>query len=61
MNLERIYTIGNMLGLEYKDLQNLIPEKTSSDLTSKIDLPYSPLDAYKMEGGFYGTISINDF
>ena len=61
MILETVYRIGNMLGLKHDDINSLIPEGSSPISTQDIEVPFSPLDNYKMEGGFYGTISINDF
>jgi len=61
MILETVYKLGDMLGLEQKDLNYLFPEKHNSDTINRVELPYSPLDNYKLEGGFYGTISIKDF
>jgi len=58
---EEIFNIGNMLGLEHKDLQNLIPEKSSPDTRNNVEVSFSPLESYKVDGAYYGTISINHF
>ena len=58
---EEIFIVGDMLGLEHKDLQDLIPEKSSQIKPNNMNAPSFPLDNYKVEGGYYGTISINDF
>lgn len=58
---EEIFNIGNMLGLKHKDLQDIIPEKSSLDTTNNVEVPFSPLESYKVDGAYYGTISINDF
>ena len=58
---EEIFSIGNMLGLEHKDLQYLIPERSNQDTTNNVEVPFSPVASYKVDGTYYGTISINDF
>ena len=61
MILETVYKLGDMLGLEHNDINCIISDKSSLDITNNIKVPFSPLDGYKMEAGFYGNISINDF
>ena len=50
---EEIYELGDILGLEHKEIKDFILDKSNLDVT------FSPLDNYKV--GLYGTISINDF
>jgi len=57
---ENIYEIGDILGLEYRDIQDLISDKSSLDSTDNLEIPSSPVDSYK-EITLYGTVSINDF
>jgi len=51
---EELYKLGDMLGLEHRDIQNFI-----IDPSGNTELPFSPADSYKF--GLYGTLSINDF
>lgn len=51
---EELYKLGDMLGLEQKDIQNFI-----KDTSGNREVPFSPADSYKF--GLYGTVSINDF
>jgi hypothetical protein len=59
MVLDRIFKIGEMLGLEYGDIQNLLSDRQTKDIKNVI--PCSPMNTYKENGTWYGTISINDF
>ena len=58
---KNIFEIGDMLGLEHKDIQNLLSDSSIENITNKYATPCSPMDTYKNDGTWYGTISINDF
>ena len=54
----KIYEIGAMLGLEYKDIRDLVLD--ISDEPDKLEVSMSPTDTYK--GVLrYGAVSIKDF
>jgi hypothetical protein len=55
---EEIYELGNMVGLDRKDIKNLL-----TDTSRNTKVPFSPIETYKNggPGDLYGTISINDF
>jgi len=57
---ENIYEAGGILGLEYREIQDLISDKSSLDPADNLEVPFSPVDSYKV-GTMYGTVSINDF
>ena len=54
---EKVYEIGAMLGLEYKDITDILSSRSTYD---KTDESYIPANIYK-DGIYYGTISIKDF
>lgn len=56
---EEIYKIGDLLGLENKDIQGLVIDKSSPDVTGDVEVPFSPVNSYKF--GLYSTVSLNDF
>lgn len=60
---EEIFGVGDLLGLEHKDIQDLILDNSNPDSKGNIDVPLSPVNTYKNSGPgeLYGTISINDF
>ncbi|UCD12947.1 MAG: hypothetical protein JSW60_05110 [Thermoplasmatales archaeon] len=55
----KIFEIGAMFGLNDKDIKNLVANVDKTDIPKASAT--SPLDNYKGDGIFYGTISINDF
>ena len=56
----KIYEIGAMLGLEYKDVRDLVSDTSISDKPDKLEVSMSPTDTYK--GVLrYGAVSIKDF
>ena len=57
---DKIFELGAMLGLETKDIKNLVLDKTIRDTRSELEELSSPADIYP-KGELYGTISINDF
>ena len=57
---EEIFQMGGFFGLDHKDVQDVILEKFNQDATKNVKVPCSSLNTYK-NGGWYGTISINDF
>ena len=60
---EEIYGVGGLLGLEDKDIQELLLENSNPDSKDYIDLQLSPANTYKNSGPgeLYGTLSIKDF
>jgi hypothetical protein len=60
MNIEEIYELGDMLGLDHKEIQNVLSDNKTLNKSKKTTKPSSPVDNYKC-GVDYGTISINDF
>ncbi|UCD13184.1 MAG: hypothetical protein JSW60_06390 [Thermoplasmatales archaeon] len=54
----KIYKIGAMLGLENKDIRDLVTD--ISDEPDKLEVSPSPIDTYK-EPCMYGTVSLKDF
>lgn len=61
MILDKISEIGELLGLEHRDIQNLLSERPIVNITNKTVTPCSPMNTYKQDGTWYGTMSINDF
>ena len=61
MNSRKIYSIGAKLGLKHKDIRDILFQKTMSEIPYNPVTPCSPMDTYKNDGTWYGTISINDF
>ena len=61
MSSNRIYDIGAMIGLKYNEIQYLLSEKSMSVMMKNPVKPCSPMDTYKNDGSWYGTISIKDF
>ena len=57
---DKVYEIGGMLGLEHKDLRDLVISSSVSDKTNISETPPSPVDVYP-KGELYGTVSKNDF
>jgi len=57
---DKIYEIGGMLGLQDRDIRDLVAKASISDGPDKLETS-SPTDTYKDDGIWYGTISINDF
>jgi len=55
--------IGNVLGVEKEDIFNLKRQVSNNEtMNHKMLLMHDPVDCYKDPvGGYYGTISINDF
>jgi len=56
----KIYRMGAMLGLQNRDIRDLVAKASISDGPNKLETS-SPTDTYKDDGIWYGTISINDF
>ena len=57
---DKIYEIGNMLGLENEDIYDVIANKSASDKMNISKTPPSPVDTYG-KIILYGTVSIKDF
>lgn len=55
---DKLFEIGNMLGLQHRDIKNLMVKKQTSKTPVKKS---SPIETYKSSGGDYGTISIKHF
>ena len=56
-----IFKIGDMLGLDYRYIQNLLSDKKEMNKSNITTRSFSPMNSYKGFGSLYGTISINDF
>jgi hypothetical protein len=57
MDIKRIYEMGNILGLEKREIKDLISNKPTAEITVAIS---SSVELYKL-GALYGTITISDF
>ncbi len=61
--MNELIKIGSMLGVEKEDIYQLKKKASNKEMTNlQILFPHDPTDCYKDPcGGYYGTISINDF
>lgn len=57
MTSRKVYELGNMLGLEYEDIKNIISDKKTIETNVKLT---APKEIYP-KGATYGTICIKDF